>query len=186
MNCNQCHAAKDFVRTVQLSIDDLVYAASMVKERENIFRRFSLEAMPVLRLGAELSRQLMRYSSYEPLLRFARNAEKELEAQIRGLQHAEKYCSDSSASRDETENYMISSGRICGRMVEDMRMTDISERLGCDYLRYMICLIEGAVRLSENALSYELCSAAVVPIRSISRNGREMLHNMRKLLAIID
>ena len=58
MNCNQCHAAKDFVRTVQLSVDDLIYAESMVsagtKDRACIFERYMSEIMPVLRLGASL------------------------------------------------------------------------------------------------------------------------------------
>ena len=84
------------------------------------------------------------------------------------------------------EHYARTSKRVCERLTDDMRMTEISERLGCDYLRYMICLLEGAVRLSENALRYEMCDAAVEPVRAVSKNCRELLHDMKRLLAVTE
>ena len=190
MNCNQCHAAKDFVRTVQLSVDDLIYAESMVsagtKDRACIFERYMSEIMPVLRLGAFLSGNILNYSSYEPILKLAGGVENNLEESISELHRAKKQCGRFRSSAEDMEHSALTSKRVCERLTDDMRMTEISERLGCDYLRYMICLLEGAVRLSENALSYEMCDAAVEPVRAVSKNCRELLHDMKRLLAVTE
>lgn len=181
MKYDACHAAKDFVRTVWLSIDDLIYAESMVKEKENILLSFYGSVLPILRLGAELSHIICGLSAYEPLLRLAKDSEKELRDLISEVHHAEKYCADSENTADDADSFNAASQRIISRMIEDMRMTDISERLGCDYLKYMICLIEGAVRLAENTLNYE---SGLVPARSVSQRCRELLRNMRRLLSL--
>lgn len=181
---NQCHAAKDFQRKVQLSIDELVYAGSLRKISESVFVTFSRDIKPILSLSLELSEFILKYSVYEPLIRLAQETKNEIRAQIDAINHAKDHCSNVISKKEQLESYISASCRIRERMIEDMKMTEISERLGCDYLKYMICLIEGAVRLTESALVDEECSAAIPVLRANSRKGRELLRAMGKLLAL--
>lgn len=182
----ECHAAKDFQRKAQISIDDLVYAFSLARSKkcQGVFQIFSEEIIPILRMSLELTEFILEYSVYEPLKRLAESVEKEIKAEIEAINHARGYCSGQIDPGERLESYIFASDRICERMIEDMKMAEISERLGCDYLRYMICLTEGAIRLSEAALMNERCTAAIPVLRANSRKGREMLRSMGKLLAV--
>ena len=99
---------------------------------------------------------------------------------------ARRYCSHRATPKDEYNDYMSNADRIIGRLFDDLRCKEISERLNCDYLRHMICLIEGIIRMSENALCFELCSALSPTVREMTANGRRTVTAMQKMLLMFD
>lgn len=182
MNYNQQCAAKDFLREAYCIIDDLVYATSRAEKTDNISINFICHAEAVCRAAISISESFSCYSESEDIKVMARNI-KDMSGQwIRNMRGARRHCGRAPSPSSDCETYMLDAERISERLFEEMRCCHVSERINWDYLKIMICLAEGMIRLSENALCYGL-SSYLRPIASeMAAYSRKAVAAMKKSL----
>ncbi len=187
MKYDLCHAAKDFIREAQLMIDSLIYSGTRALENQalcSVFEHFCAMMTPLLKTGEEMSKSLLYFSSYEPLIVIAEEAEAELFSARKSLEEAKKNY-NAPCPQKENESFLKKSKNIFERLWDDLISSDISERLCCDYLRYMICILEGTVRLCGCASEYEERDEILALERDLESSGRELMHSMNSLLSLI-
>ena len=187
MKYDVCHASKDFIRESGVLIDSLIYSETKAMEgfgNDSVFRIFCAMILPLFKTGAEITESLLFLSSYEPIIAIAENAQDELFAVRKALTEAKKN-NNSTCSDDEKKMFAEKSEKILKRLFDDLASSDISERLCCDYIRYMICILEGAVRLCGCAAEYEKNGDIILLERSVEMKCRNLMHQMNGLLSLI-
>lgn len=183
MKYDLCHASKDFIRESGVLIDSLIYSETKaLKDAENssVFESFCSFALPLLKTGEEISESLLYLSSYEPLIEIAEMAICELCSARKGLTQGKK-SDDFKCTQKDKYFFSENAEKIMKRLFDDLVSSDISERLCCDYIRYMICILEGTVRLCEAASVCEK-NENILATEAASRN---LMHRMRGLLSLI-
>ncbi len=187
MKYDVCHASKDFIREAGVLIDSLIYSETKAMKNSKIgsvFDGFCTMVIPLMKTGEEMTESLLFLSSYEPLIAIAEKAQKELFYARKDL-IIEKRNNNSICSDDERELYMEKAQNILKRLCDDLVSSDISERLCCDYLYYMICILEGAVRLCGCASEGEKCEDILNLERAVEMRCRELMNQMKGLLSLI-
>ena len=197
MKYDVCHASKDFIREARLAIDSLIYSETRAMETRpmetsiigcgahvSAFQSFCTMMIPLLKTGEEMTEALLFLSSYEPLIAIAENAGKELFSARKSLEEAKKNY-DPLLNEEERVRFLEKSRKIIERLWDDLVSSDISERLCCDYLNYMLCILEGGVRLCGCVSEYEKTEECFVFERSLEMRLRELMHSMKSLLSLI-
>ena len=187
MKYDLCHASKDFLREAGILIDSLIYSETRAMEnaeQSSLFHCFCAMMIPLMKTGEEMTESLLFLSSYEPLIAIAEFAEKELFSERKSLEEAKKNY-NSLCSENEKEVFTQKAKNILERLGDDLVSFDISERLCCDYLRYMICILEGAVRLCESASENEKCDEILAFEKRGEMRYRELMNSMKSLLSLI-
>lgn len=188
MRYDPCHASKDFLREAGLLIDSLIYSETRAQENKgypSAFSAFLAQLLPILKAGAEMSECFLFLSSYEPLIAIAEKTITELEGWESRFKKTKEQHDIHDANENEAELFVRSSKSIMERLLDDLASTEISERLCCDYLRYMICLLESMIRLCGCALVYEKCDDILLLIRNTEASCRALVHSMKSLLSLI-
>lgn len=185
MNYNPCCASKDYLRAAYCIIEDLIYAEARVKTNDCVSENFVALMVSQHRAAIALSENLLEYSAFEPIRDIARMIVTTHNDRIKRMRMALRRCKGGNSPKDEWEEYMAHTERICGRMTEEMRCADIGERINCDYIRHMIPLLEGGVRMAENALGYGICNALVPYARDIVESHKRMISALQKLICMI-
>ncbi len=186
MKYDQCYAAKDFLREAKEASDELISVLSEEATSASILNHYCQRIRPIMKACRNISSSAVKYSVYEPVLLIARESESSCRVNTAELITSAKYCSNKPGKRDSFELYEAASQNICKRLCEELELCEISERLGCDYLRRIILLNEAVVRLSELASCDEICRSAYPVIKYIAQDARKQLIKMRRLLSLID
>lgn len=187
MKYDVCHASKDFIRESGFLIDSLIYSETKAMKNSGndpVFHIFCTMVLPLFKVGEEMTESLLFLSSYEPIIAIAENALDELSAARKGLTEAKKN-NDFGCLDDEKEMFAEKSKKILERLFDDLASSDISERLCCDYIRYMICILEGAVRLCGCASEHEKNDDILILERSVETGCRNLIHQMKGLLSLV-
>ncbi len=187
MKYDLCHASKDFLREAGLLIDSLIYSETRAMEKaehSSVFQCFCTMIIPLLKTGGEMTESLLFLSSYEPLISVAEKTQNELFSARQSLAEAKKNYND-KFHENENKIFTQKAENILKRLCDDLVSSDISERLCCDYLHYMICILEGAVRLCGCAFEHEECEEILILERWIEMRCRELMHSMKSLLSLI-
>ncbi|MEE0969306.1 MAG: hypothetical protein U0M06_08065 [Clostridia bacterium] len=173
MNNYQRCAAKDYLREACCLIEDLDFALSPRKNTDCISLDYINQVRAVLSTLSGLSRSLMEYSENARVKSFAENIKNFGDMYGRELGLAKRYCKGSSKNPEKYLKYTESFRRIHERLIDDLNMCEISERINTDYLRHTKALLTGLVRMSENAMGYELCRAIGQSSAHLVSAGRE-------------
>ncbi|MBE6538344.1 MAG: hypothetical protein E7671_02640 [Ruminococcaceae bacterium] len=182
MNFEPCSVAKDCLRTYYCVLDDMTYSLTRCKG-EGVSELFVSHLTSLHRASCSLSENLLTYSSWEPIREIALLIEREKKQGIRNMRRALRSCPHRGNSpREYTERFEL----IRERMIEDMRCREMSERINSDFIRQMLPLLEGEIRLAENALCFDLCPALVPYARSVIESNKGLITAMRKLICILD
>ncbi len=187
MKYDICHASKDFIREARLMIDSLVYSETKALKNEacdSVFSSFYSLMLPILKTGEEMTECFLFLSSYEPLIAIAEETESKLLSARHSFEEVKKHCG-SSDTDNGADLFLKKSKNIIQRLLDDLISAEISERLCCDYLSYMICLLESMIRLCGCASEYEKCTEALSLEASFEMGCREPVHSMKGLLSLI-
>ena len=186
MKYDSCYAAKDFLREVREASLVLISSLSDSTLPANILTYYCQKILPIMKACRDISASAVRYSVYEPVLLIAKESESACLINMTELTSSIKYCSNKLDDRSAFQLYQSSAENICQRLCDDLEQCEISERLGCDYLRRMILLSEAIIRLSELVCCYDICRSAYPIIKFFAQSSRRELIKMRRLLSLID
>ncbi len=178
-NYQKC-AAKDYLRAAGCITEDLRYAVTRCESTGCISTDFIEEAKWICKAASELSENLKLYSSSRSVLALASDISKFCTHSYEELSRSRRYCRGNASPAKEYSIYKEHSNAVKERLMSELGACDINERINCDYLTEICCIMEGLVRMAENALSHELCRAVSPCVIHMSKNGRTLLNEIEE------
>lgn len=186
MNFDPCSAAKDCLRTYYLVLDDMKYALMRARPQSSISEALTTHLEPLHRAALSLSQGLLGYSSYKPVRDVAEYVCEDKMQSLKNMRNAKRGCSFIKSSHAELEEYMKRFNAISERLIEETYGAEMSERINCDYIRQMTPLLEGEIRIAENALGFYICQGLETLLRDVIESDKRILHSMHKLIRMLD
>ncbi len=181
MNNYQKCAAKDYVRECLCYVDDLCFAFGCSHGGDCISFELIDRMKPLFNLSESLSDGVLRLSDCKKTKSLAENIAAFSRMRRKELSSASKYCKNVTSPHDSCLSFRENTERICDRLKDDLKNAEISERLNCDYLTWIRCVMEGLVRMSENAMGFELCRAIYPCVRQIAVDARNAVSDIDRL-----
>lgn len=148
----------------------------------SISHNFIVQMIPHHEAAIEMSRNILRYTSCVPLERIAQGIITEQTESIRQMQEALCPCSQCENSEAALCRYQTCFQQIIETMFRGMACAPGTNCLDADFIREMIPHHLGAIRMSENALSFPICPQLTPILEAIITSHKRGVRQMQNLL----
>ena len=153
---------------------------------DSISERFINQMIPHHMAAIEMSRNILKYTTNLRLQSIADNIISEQTQSIADMTEIERCCSEVCNSKSELTSYQGRTDSILKAMFAGMKNARAVNCINCSFIREMIPHHMGAVRMSENALGYDVCRELKPILRSIIASQRRGIMQMRRLASEIN
>ncbi|MBQ8004840.1 MAG: hypothetical protein IJ303_00810 [Clostridia bacterium] len=185
MNYNACCAAKDYLRQIHCTTEDLIYETEKLQRNESIGESFVAYVKACHRAAISLSEELLVYSGFTPARDIAREVIRDHRSRIKAINARSLRPYKNDTDPDVLNEYLEQHFIIKQRMLDEMRSAEISERINCDYIRHILPIEEGCLREAENALRLGLSRNLSQIAKDIIANSKPLVGTMHKLSGMI-
>lgn len=186
MNKNQhdglSYVAKEYLRTYKKILKKMECAMTEVKLTTSISDNFMEQMIPHHRAAIEMSRNLLRFTTFIPLQEIAIDIIEEQTKSIEQMRAIQEMCSKRKNPREEVCHYQQRVDRIMKTMFDEMGSACGTNQINMDFMREMIPHHKGAVEMSENALRYNICAGLVPILKDIIVSQKKGIQQMECLL----
>ncbi len=149
---------------------------------DSISHNFIVQMIPHHEAAIKMSGNLLKYTDWEPLVEIAKNIIGEQTKSIEDLRKILETCSVAPDCRRAVCTYQQGVKAITGEMFSQMCTTPKSCNINLDFLREMLPHHMGAVRMSNNALRYDICPALRPVLNAIITSQTKGIKEMQRLL----
>lgn len=174
--------AKAYLSRFYQIFDEMVWEMCSAQLSQSISHNFIVQMIPHHRAVIEMSKNLLWYEPGAALRKIARGI---ISEQTRGISEMKKMlpqCSICVNSPRDTALYQRRIENIMSTMFREMSAAPDTNHIDVDFMREMIPHHEGAIRMAETALQYELCPELVPVLEQIIRSQRQGVQEMEALL----
>ncbi len=148
---------------------------------DSISRNFIVQMIPHHKAAIEMSENILKYTDNAELISIAENIVSEQTKSIENMRTALETCSSFANRPCDVRTYQSKLRRITKTMFSEMRKAYSDCCVNCDFIREMIPHHEGAVRMSKNALSFEICPELKPILNAIIVSQEKGIRQMRCL-----
>lgn len=162
--------------------DEMVWEMCSAELGQSISHNFIVQMIPHHRAAIEMSKNLLWYEPGAALRKIAREI---ISEQTRGISEMKKIlpqCSMCVNSPRDAALYQRRMESIMSTMFQEMTAAPDTNQIDVDFMREMIPHHEGAIRMAETALQYELCPELVPLLEQIIRSQKQGVQEMEALL----
>ncbi len=166
-------------------LDTMIRGMTEAKLNDSISHNFIVQMIPHHQAAIEMSRNILKYTSLEPLRRIADGIITEQTKSIADMRRILPECSQLFNSTRDICLYQWHITRIMNTMFSAMRNACADNQISADFMREMIPHHEGAIQMSENALNFQICPDLVPILQAIIISQKKGVHEMQNLLCSI-
>lgn len=148
---------------------------------DSISRNFIVQMIPHHRAAVEMSENILKYTNNAELISIAQNIVSEQTKSIENMQAALETCSSLANCPCDVNSYQSKFRCITKTMFYKMRNACSDCCVNCDFIREMIPHHEGAVSMSLNALSFEICPVLKPVLNAIIVSQENGIRQMKCL-----
>lgn len=174
--------AKLYLTQFYTILDEMECGMTTAELSESISHNFIVQMIPHHRAAIEMSENLLKYPTCAPLYRIASGIITAQEQSIEAMQAILPKCSERCNSEQELALYQRRTERILCTMFDAMGGAPETNCIDTNFMREMIPHHEGAVRMSENALKYDICPELRPILCTIIKLQRRGIREMQALL----
>lgn len=184
MNAYPCFSdvTNRYLSRFQEILTEMIRGMDSAVPTESISQTFIVQMIPHHMGAIEMSRSLLKYTTCIPLQDIAKRIIAEQTKSIEDMKAAlvpcQKVCDSGQDLLSYLENYTI----ITNIMFRDMKEARPSNNINVSFMREMIPHHMGAVRMSENALSYPICPELKPILQAIIASQEKGIRQMEYLL----
>ncbi|MCD7905576.1 MAG: DUF305 domain-containing protein [Bacteroides sp.] len=149
---------------------------------ESISHNFIVQMIPHHMAAIEMSENILGYTRLPELRRIAENIISGQTKSIEDMMRAKGKCSMYYNTPEDLYLYLRRYERITGVMFSEMENAYADNNISADFMREMIPHHRGAIRLCENALSFEICPELVPIMEAIIKSQSKGIEDMEELL----
>lgn len=181
-SCRLSENTKRYLERYYCILDEMIAGMTGAEQTESISYDFIMQMIPHHQAAIEMSKNLLCYTTNLPLQEIAENIIREQTESIGQMQAALSCCSKVCNSGQEQCLYCRRTGQILETMFTRMENACECNCINCNFMREMIPHHQGAIRMSENALCFELCPQLVPILNAIITSQRRGVREMERLL----
>ncbi len=163
-------------------LDEMIQGMTTACLNQSISHNFIVQMVPHHRAAIQMSGNILRFTENSNLRRLAQRI---IDRQTKGIGQMEDAlaaCSQLTNPQVDLRLYQRRMDLIHREMYAGMGSAPESNALAAIYMREMIPHHQGAIRMAENALKYDICTELVPILRSIVVQQRQEVGQMRSLL----
>lgn len=163
-------------------LENMIHGMTCAELTDSISHNFIVQMIPHHMAAIEMSRNLLNYTTFIPLQEIASNIITEQTKSIENMKHALDCCSELKNTDRALHAYAQCYDRITEIMFSDMKNALSTNNINANFMREMIPHHQGAIRMSENALSFPICPQLKPILDAIIISQREGVRKMECLL----
>lgn len=167
-------------------LDEMVQGMTTAGLNQSISHNFIVQMVPHHRAAIQMSNNVLRYTENSSVRRIAQRIIDEQTQGIDQMEAALSTCGLLTNAPMDLRLYQRRMDLIYREMYAQMGSAPENNRLDVIFMREMIPHHRGAIRMSENALKYDICTELVPILRSIIVQQRRGVAQMRSLLNRLD
>lgn len=180
--CLLSQDAKKYLCCYYQTLDGMVQAMTTASLTQSISHNFIVQMTPHHRAAIQMCNNILRFTENSSVRRLAQNIINERTRSIENMEAALPACGVLTNPTMDLRLYQRRMDLIYREMYAGMGAAPENNRLAAVFLREMIPHHQGAVRMAENVLKYDICTELVPILRSIAVRQRREIVQMRALL----
>lgn len=175
-------AAEMYLCAYEGILIDMMLGMSGARPADSISENFIAQMIPHHQAAIAMSRNILRYTDNEELKEIARGIISSQTESIEDMRDIACSCGRQINGRTELNRYQCKVNTIIQVMFSEMINIGADNCINCDFLREMIPHHMGAVRMSRNALNFDICPQLKPILTAIIVSQEEGIQQMRELL----
>ncbi|MCC8013938.1 MAG: DUF305 domain-containing protein [Eubacterium sp.] len=177
--------AKEYLSRYYDILEEMISGMTEALLTESISRNFIVQMTPHHIAAIEMSENILKYTSLRPLIEIAEGIISEQTESIENMLKAKPACGMVFNSPYDLSLYMRRFSFITDAMFSEMGSAYADNNISADFMREMIPHHRGAVRMCENALSFDVCSELKPVMYKIISSQNKGIAEMEALLSKI-
>lgn len=182
MDCKLTENAKAYLTRFYQILDEMIWEMSRAEGNHSISHNFIIQMIPHHRAAIEMSKNLLWYNPSAPLKKIARGIISEQTKGIADMKVILDRCSECVNSERDLALYQRRIENTMSTMFDQMGIAPDTNNIDVDFMREMIPHHEGAIRMSETALQYDVCPELVPILQGIIGSQKKGVQEMEVLL----
>ncbi len=179
---NISNVTNDYLCRFYEILDQMISGMTSAELTNSISHNFIVQMIPHHQAAIEMSENILKYTTCLPLQEIAENIISEQTKSIENMRSALSCCSEATNSRQDIFQYQKAFSRITQIMFSEMRRACVTNNINANFMREMIPHHEGAIRMSENALNFQLCENLHPILSAIIVSQKKGVKKMERLL----
>lgn len=167
-------------------LNTMVQRMTSVQPTYSISDNFIQQMIPHHQAAIEMSKNILRYTTNLEVQEIATNIISSQTQSIANMQAVQPTCSMLMNNDFELSIYMREFEMIAQTMFYEMGSAPVTNGVNANFLREMIPHHEGAVRMSNNALQFNICPGLKPILNAIIISQSEGIRQMEHLLKHLD
>lgn len=176
------NVAKCYLLRFYEILDEMIKNMTGAELTGSISHNFIVQMIPHHMAAIEMSRNLLQYTTFIPLQNIAENIIKEQTESINNMLRILENCGKLENTSGDLCLYQRRFEQITQTMFSEMGNAPAGNELNENFMREMIPHHCGAIRMSENALRFNICPGLVPILRAIITSQRAGVREMERLL----
>lgn len=176
---------KEYLTQFYCILDEMIQKMTNAELNDSISHNFITQMIPHHQAAIEMSRNILQYTTCVPLQNIASNI---ITMQTQGIQDMRTVLNECSISSNSVQDlclYQRHFENIAHTMFTEMDTARATNQINADFMREMIPHHKGAIRMSENALRFDICSELKPILDSIITSQRKGIREMQRLLECV-
>jgi hypothetical protein len=178
--------AKDYLSDFYNILDEMIKGMTTAELNNSISHNFIVQMIPHHKAAIEMSKNILKYTTYMPLQQIAKNIISEQTKSIENMEQVLGFCDTIENNERDLFLYNIRMNQIMNTMFSAMGNAPMTNSLDCDFMWEMIPHHRGAVEMSENALQYNICPELIPILDAIITSQKKGIMEMQQLLRRLD
>lgn len=181
-NCQLSIVTNEYLKTFRCILDKMIHGMTEARLTDSISYNFMVQMIPHHRAAIEMSRNLLQYTTDIPLQNIALGI---IEEQTKSIADMEKIlCSCKKLQNCERNvwQYQQKMDCIMQTMFSEMKNAGSNNNINQNFMREMIPHHEGAIKMSETTLQYDICPELVPILNAIISSQKKGVMEMQTLL----
>lgn len=184
--CLLSEDAKTYLCCFYQILDGMVQGMTTASLNQSISHNVIVQMVPHHQAAIQMSNNILRYTENQPVRRIAQRVINEQTQGIDQMKAALNDCSQLTNSQIDLRLHQRRMDLIYREMYAQMGSAPENNRLDAVFMREIIPHRQGAVRMAENALKYDISTELVPILRTIVTQQRRSIAQMRSLLSRLE
>lgn len=177
---------KAYLDTYFKILNTMIREMTSVHPTNSISDIFIRQMIPHHAAAIEMSKNILRYTTNLELQNIALNIIAEQTKSIANMQAMHQRCSLFTNTNYEISQYMNIYKEVSGTMFHEMGTAPITNGVNGNFVREMIPHHEGAVRMCNNVLQFNICPQLKPILHAIIITQTKGIKQMQQLLVSLD
>lgn len=180
--CKLSNVTHSYLDTYNTILNTMVNEMTNVQLTNSISDNFIKQMIPHHQAAIEMSQNILKYTTNLEVQDIATNIISSQTKSIANMQAVQPFCRMVTNNNYELAIYMREFEMIAQTMFFEMASAPVTNGVNANFLREMIPHHEGAVRMSNNALQFNICPGLKSILYNIITSQCEGIRQMQHLL----